>query len=183
MSNLYTLRQKWAIVYRDSFTADMMSTQRSEGMNNVFKKRFCRKLGLSELLVECEKVTDSLRENEVNADFHSRQKIMVTYSPILPLLKMAAESYTRRILSEFEKEFKDQFLLIGQLLQTEGSILTYMVTHMQSSHGATIVFNTADLTIKCSCRKYESVGAYTNFELHFFIFELHILIFIILKCK
>jgi zinc finger SWIM domain-containing protein 3 len=142
MSNLYTLRQKWAIVYRDSFTADMMSTQRSEGMNNVFKKRFCRKLGLSELLVECEKVTDSLRENEVNADFHSRQKIMVTYSPILPLLKMAAESYTRRILSEFEKEFKDQFLLIGQLLQTEGSILTYMVTHMQSSHGATIVFNT-----------------------------------------
>jgi zinc finger SWIM domain-containing protein 3 len=39
MKNLYDLRKKWAAVYRDSFTADMNSTQRSEGMNNVFKKR------------------------------------------------------------------------------------------------------------------------------------------------
>ena len=46
MLNLYDLRTKWAAVYRDSFTADMNSTQRSEGMNNVFKKRFCRKLGI-----------------------------------------------------------------------------------------------------------------------------------------
>ena len=39
MKNLYDLRKKWAAVYRDSFTADMNSTQRSEGMNNVFKKK------------------------------------------------------------------------------------------------------------------------------------------------
>jgi zinc finger SWIM domain-containing protein 3 len=51
MTNLYTLRAKWVAVYRDSFTADMNSTQRSEGMDNVFKKRFRRKLGLSELIV------------------------------------------------------------------------------------------------------------------------------------
>jgi zinc finger SWIM domain-containing protein 3 len=113
MSNLYALRRKWAIIYRDSFTADMTSTQRSEGMNNIFKKRFRRKFGLSELLVECEKVSASLRENKVNADFHSRQKIPVTYSPNLPMLKTAAESYTRRIFLEFETEFKDQFLLTG----------------------------------------------------------------------
>ena len=40
MANLYALRAKWAAVYRDSFTADMNSTQRSEGMNNVLKKDF-----------------------------------------------------------------------------------------------------------------------------------------------
>jgi hypothetical protein len=49
MLNLYYLREKWAVVYRDSFIADMTTTQRSEGMNNIFKKRFHRKLGLSEL--------------------------------------------------------------------------------------------------------------------------------------
>jgi zinc finger SWIM domain-containing protein 3 len=38
MANLYALRAKWVAVYRDSFTADMNSTQRSEGINNVFKK-------------------------------------------------------------------------------------------------------------------------------------------------
>jgi hypothetical protein len=50
------------------------------------------------------------------------------------MLKTAAESYTRRMFSEFETEFKDQFLLTGQLLQTEGSVLTYMVTHMQETN-------------------------------------------------
>ena len=55
MQNLYSIRVKWAAVHRDSFTVDMNSTQSSEGMNNVFKKRFCRNLGLSELLVEREK--------------------------------------------------------------------------------------------------------------------------------
>jgi len=58
MKILYDLRKKWAAVYRDSFIADMNSTQRSEGMNNVFKKRFHRRLGLSELLTECDKVSD-----------------------------------------------------------------------------------------------------------------------------
>jgi zinc finger SWIM domain-containing protein 3 len=131
MANLYNLRGKWAIIYRDSFIADITSTQRSEGMNNVFKKRFRRKLGLSELLVDCEKVCGNLRENEVNEDFHSRRKILVTYNPNLPMLKTAAESYTRRMYLEFETEFKDQFVLTGQLLKIEGLILTYMVTHIQ----------------------------------------------------
>jgi zinc finger SWIM domain-containing protein 3 len=82
MANLYNLRAKWAIIYRDSFTADITSTQRSEGTNNVFKKRFRRKLGLSELPVECEKVSAGLRENELNADFHSRRKSSVPYNQI-----------------------------------------------------------------------------------------------------
>ena len=109
MENLYDLRKKWAAVYRDSFTADMNSTQRSEGINNVFKKRFRRRLGLSELLAECEKVSASLRENELDADFNSRRKTPVTYIPNLPMLKTAAESYTRMMYSEFEEEFKEQF--------------------------------------------------------------------------
>jgi hypothetical protein len=40
MLNLYYLREKWAAVYHDSFTADMITTQRSEGMTNVLKKDF-----------------------------------------------------------------------------------------------------------------------------------------------
>jgi len=109
MKNLYDLRKKWAAVYHDSFTADMNSAQRSEGMNNVFKKRFRRRLGLSELLAECDKVSASLSENELDADFNSRRKTPVTYISNLPMLKTAAESYTRRMYSEFEEEFKEQF--------------------------------------------------------------------------
>ena len=160
MLNLYNLRTKWAAVYRDSFIADMNSTQRSEGMNNVFKKRFRRKLGLSELLVECEKVSSSLRKNELDKDFESRRKTPVTYIPNCPLLKAAAESYIGRMYKEFEEEFKEQLLFSCKLLHTDGSILTYMVTHMYSNYGATVVFNKEDITITCACRKYESIGMY-----------------------
>jgi zinc finger SWIM domain-containing protein 3 len=106
MSNLYALRAKWASVYRDSFTADMHSTQRSEGMDNVFKKRFRKKLGLSELLVECENIIVDLRSNEKDADFESRRKILVCCIQNLTMLKTAAETYTRRMYAEFEEEFK-----------------------------------------------------------------------------
>ena len=132
MTNLYALRAKWAAVYRDSFTADMNSTQRSEGMNNVFKKRFHRKLGLSELLVECEKVSDSLHANELDADFKSRRKNLVVFIPNLPMLNTAAESYTSRMYSEFEEEFKRQFTLSCELLKAAGTNLTFFVKYMQS---------------------------------------------------
>ena len=165
MRNLYYLRAKWAAVYRDAFTADMTSTQRSEGMNNVFKKIFRRKLGLSELLVECEKVLLSLRENELDEDFNSRRKDAVTYTTDLPMLKTAAESYTRRMYSEFEDEFKKQLSLSQKLLQTEGTNLTFFVTYMQSDRGATVVFNSEDSTITCSCRKFEAIGTYMHFNL------------------
>jgi zinc finger SWIM domain-containing protein 3 len=115
MLNLYDLREKWAAVYRDSFTADMTTTQRSEGMNNVYKKRFRRKLGLSELIVECEKVSASLRENELYEDFKSRMKTPVNYIPNFPLLKTAVESYTRRMYTEFEDEFKKTIYIFMQI--------------------------------------------------------------------
>ena len=162
MENLYDLRKNWAAVYRDSFTADMNSTQRSECMNNVFKKRFRRRLGLSELLAECDKVSASLRENELDADFNSRRKTPVTYIPNLPMLKTAAESYTRRMYSEFEEEFKEQFSFSWKLVQIDGSILTYEVAHMHSNRGATVQFSTVDMTVTCSCQKFECIGMYVH---------------------
>ncbi|PUZ38169.1 hypothetical protein GQ55_9G175600 [Panicum hallii var. hallii] len=109
-----------------------------------------------------------IQKSSCAADFHSRRKSSVPYSPNLPMLKTAAESYTRRIYSEFETEFKDQFLLTGQLLNVEGSILTYMVRHIQSDQGATVVFNIENMTITCSCRKYESIGILCNHALKVF---------------
>ncbi|EEE59391.1 hypothetical protein OsJ_11516 [Oryza sativa Japonica Group] len=168
ISNLYKLREKWAIVFRNSFTADITSTQRSEGMNNVYKKRFRRKLGLSELLVECDKVSATLRENELDADFKSRHSNPVTYIPNLPMLKIAAESYTRSMYSELEDEFKQQFTLSCKLLKTEGATLTFVVMPMEYDHEATVVFNPTEMTITCSCRKYECIGLLCKHALRVF---------------
>jgi hypothetical protein len=64
---------------------------------------------------------------------------------------------------EFEEEFKEQFSFSCKLL--EGSILTYMVTHMYSDYGAMVIYNKADITITCACRKYESMGMHTHVKL------------------
>ena len=129
------------------------------------RKDFVGNSVFSELLVECEKVLLSLRENELDEDFNSRRKDAVTYTTDLPMLKTAAESYTRRMYSEFEDEFKKQLSLSQKLLQTEGTNLTFFVTYMQSVRGATVVFNSEDSTITCSCRKFEAIGTYMHFNL------------------
>jgi hypothetical protein len=94
-------------------------------------------LGISELIVECEKASANLCENELGEN----------YIQELPFLKTKAESYTRRMYNEFEGEFKSQFSFSYKLLQTKGSISTFMVTHMNSNCDATILFNIADNTI------------------------------------
>jgi hypothetical protein len=97
----------------------MTSTQRSEGMNNVFKRTFRRKLSISELLVEFDKCAARLRGNELYEDYKSRSSEPVLCVSNLPLLKAAAKSYTRNMHSIFEEEFKKQFVLSCTLLSHE----------------------------------------------------------------
>jgi hypothetical protein len=118
-------------------------------------------LGLSELLVECEKVAVILRANELDADFQSRRKNPVPYISNLPMLNTAAESYTRRMYSEFEEEFKGQFTLTCDFLEAVGTNLTFFVKYMESDRGATIVLNTEDSTITCSCLMFDTIGMCT----------------------
>jgi hypothetical protein len=138
----------------------MTSTQRSECMNNVFKKRFRRKLCLSELIEECEKWDVSLRENELDADYKSRYSKLIIYIPHLAMLKTAAETYARRLYLEFEEQFREQFYFTCQLLEFEGPIKTYKVMPSRFQDEATIVFNSEVMTITCSCWKYECIGVY-----------------------
>jgi hypothetical protein len=160
MNNLYKFRDKWATIYRrDSFSGDMTSTQRSEGMNNVFKQTFRRKLCLSEFVEAYDKCAARLRRKEKYEDFKSRHTNPVLYLPHLPLLKTAAESYTRNLFYEFEGEFKRQFNLSCIELSNDGTTSTYKVTSFYyKDDEATVTLNPNTLDISCSCRLYGCVG-------------------------
>lgn len=160
MKNLYATCEKWAAVYcLDSFYADMMSTQNNEGANNTFKK-FRRKLGLPGFLFleEYEKCITSLRQNELEEDYKSRRTNPVPYIHDLPMLKTAAESYTRNLYSDFEEEFKKLFTLSCSLLSQDGTISTYKLILLNSEEEAYTVFNSEDKTVSCSCKMYECTG-------------------------
>lgn len=53
-------------------------------------------------LEECEKVYASLRQNELDEHYNSRNTDPIIYVEFLPMLKTAAETYTRRIFFRFE---------------------------------------------------------------------------------
>jgi hypothetical protein len=76
------------------------------------------------------------------------------------MLNTTAESYTRRMYSEFEKEFKKKFTLTCDLVEAVGTNFTFFVKYIQPERGATLVFNTEDSTITCSYRMFESIGTY-----------------------
>ena len=158
MNNLYAMREKWAPVYScDSFYADMMSTQNAEGTSNALKN-FQGKLCLPEFLEEYEKFITSLRQKELEEDFNSRHTSPVPYVPDLPMLKTAAESYTRNLYAHFEEEFKKLFTLSCSLLSQDRTVSTYKLKPLNSEEEAYVVFNSEDTTVSCSCRTYECTG-------------------------
>jgi hypothetical protein len=174
INNMFKFREKWATVYRrDSFSGDMTSTQRSEGMNNVFKKTFRGRLSLSELLEKVDKCAVRLRRKEKYEDFKSRHSDPVICIRRHPLLKAAAASYTRTLYSFFEEEFQRQFTLSCTLLSSETTINTYKVTSFFREYKeAIVVFNPTTLDISCSCKLYGCVGMHKCSVHHLFNYEL-----------
>jgi hypothetical protein len=68
------------------------------------------------------------------------------------MLKTAAKTYTRRMYSEFEEEFKKQFTLTCELLEGNGTNSTFFVMYMQSERGATVVLNIKNSTLYALAR-------------------------------
>lgn len=78
--NLFGLRHKWASVYgRDSFCADMTTTQRAESGNNLLKHFLHRKLSLTQFVHQYELVLESRRQVELKSDFDSSQAYQRLY--------------------------------------------------------------------------------------------------------
>ncbi|KAL6888293.1 hypothetical protein ACP4OV_009319 [Aristida adscensionis] len=158
MKNLYALREKWAAVCcRDSFHGNIMSIQNNEVTDNAFKK-FRRQLCLPDFLEEYDEFLTTLRQNELESDYKSRHTKPVPYIPDLPMLRTASESYTRNVHADFEEEFKKLFTLSCSLLSQYGTISTYKLIPLNSEEAAYAVFNSADITVSCSCKKYECTG-------------------------
>jgi zinc finger SWIM domain-containing protein 3 len=169
INSMFKFREKWATVYRrDSFSGDMTSTQRSEGMNNVFKKTFRGRLCFSELLEKVDMCIARLRRKEKYEDFKSRHSEPVLCIRRHPLLKVAAASYTRTLYSFFEEEFQRQFTLSCTPLLSETTTNTYKVTSLfREDKEAIVVFNPTTLDISCSCKLYGCVGMDACFIHHF----------------
>ncbi|KAK4489894.1 hypothetical protein RD792_000541 [Penstemon davidsonii] len=160
---IYKLRHKWAFAFsKDTFTAGLSATSRSEGTNSTLKKQIGNiTSSLHDCVIGYEEVQNNWREKEKRKDTHSSQNTPASLVPRNPLLKHAASVYTIKIFNLFQKEqvytmgceLEDQFLYAGPSLR-----LFKVKSHGDSSRIRTVEFDTEKLEIKCSCHKFENFG-------------------------
>ncbi|KAF8079501.1 hypothetical protein N665_1022s0005 [Sinapis alba] len=105
LKNLLEVKEKWAMVYDcHNFTADMVSTQRSESMNNILKRYFKRSFDLLTFFKHYERLLNDSRYKELVDDFD-----MMYTSPVLvayvEMLQHAEEVYTLEVFTLFQKKF------------------------------------------------------------------------------
>ncbi|KAG0448152.1 hypothetical protein HPP92_027984 [Vanilla planifolia] len=158
LEDLYAVREKWSLIYcKNSFSATMTTKEWRETMNNNFKMLFYRKLPPSKFMVQYHRALNQLREKESTEDHDSR-----LYKPNLladiPTLIEASESYTRAVYKDFEEEYKKANLhaFVNPLVSRETS--TFRVSMPRRRSVGLVEFDSSNVSITCSCKKFECNG-------------------------
>ncbi|XP_058108888.1 protein FAR1-RELATED SEQUENCE 5-like [Magnolia sinica] len=155
---LFKERNKWALVYgKNTFCADMKSTQRSESMNNVLKKYLSSKYNLLCFFTHYERVVADRRYRELEADFKTRQSTPILYVDV-EMLTEAAKAYTPEVFKMFQNEYKK---FLSHTIHKSGefdTVLEFQVVCNDKVGGRLVKFDTSNNTVTCSCKKFEFVG-------------------------
>ncbi|XP_066159771.1 protein FAR1-RELATED SEQUENCE 5-like [Oryza sativa Japonica Group] len=134
LHHLFEIKEKWALVYgRQTFCADMKSTQRSESLNALLKRY-------------------------LHSDFYASQT-----SPRMPKVHMliqASKAYTPAIFEIFREEYD---MVMGCCLYNNDHTLStseYKVidSAKHGEHGFLVKFDPNEIKVSCSCKKFEFVG-------------------------
>uniref|UniRef100_A0A5B7C1F7 SWIM-type domain-containing protein n=1 Tax=Davidia involucrata TaxID=16924 RepID=A0A5B7C1F7_DAVIN len=159
LKKLYDLRGKWCLAFsRDTFFADVGSTQRSESTNNIFQQMACKTMNLTEIVQHYEDSASRMRDTEVSDDFASincEPQMQVHNST---LLRHAARVYTHTIFKLFQNEFLQ--VMSENILNENpnGPLSIYTLRAEDCCREHTVHFFSSDYTITCSCQMFESMG-------------------------
>ncbi|XP_020262940.1 protein FAR1-RELATED SEQUENCE 5-like [Asparagus officinalis] len=174
--NLYNHRDHWAPVYlKDTFTAGMTSTQRSEGINAFFDHFVNVNTELHDFVKQYDNAVRARRAAELEQDFKSTNSV-----PTLiiehPIEKQARENYTKNLFTIFQKELKDSYSMLHEKLSKDGASATYAVWNIDSEAESKkivkhhVVFDTSkEKRIKCSCARFEMEGILCKHSLHILV--------------
>ncbi|ESQ47734.1 hypothetical protein EUTSA_v10021958mg, partial [Eutrema salsugineum] len=158
LKNLFEVREKWAMVYgRQTFTADMVSTQRSESMNNILKKYLRRSYDLLSFFKHYERVLDDRRYKELTADFN-----MMHTSPVLSatveMLQHAEEVYTPEVFTLFQKQYAVIGDYVAKKVSKSNMVYEYKVSYHGEAREHLVSYDATNQIIHCSCMKYSFAG-------------------------
>ncbi|KAL5217664.1 hypothetical protein ABZP36_018348 [Zizania latifolia] len=154
---LFEDRDKWSPVYnRHVFTADIGSSLQSESVSSALKKFLSPQFDLFSFLKHYERVLDENRYAELQADFHASQSF-----PRIPpskMLRQAANMYTPVVFEIFRREFE---MFVDSVIYScgeVGSAFEYRVAVTDKPGEHYVRFESSDLSVVCSCKKFETMG-------------------------
>jgi zinc finger SWIM domain-containing protein 3 len=159
LHTLFKSKEKWALVYgRQTFCADMISTQRSESLNAMLKRYLHVRLDLLDFFKHYERAVDDRRHAELDSDFYASQTTPKV--PRVRMLMQTSKEYTPAMFEIFKGEYD---MVMGCCLYSTShsdSISEYKVSNSDHprSHRFTVKFDPNGAKVSCSCKKFEFVG-------------------------
>ncbi|XP_062093608.1 protein FAR1-RELATED SEQUENCE 9-like [Humulus lupulus] len=158
LKKMFNLKEKWALVYgRETFCADMTTTQRSESMNNVIKNYVSYKHEIPRFFQHFQRLVEDRRYDEFKADFKSTQTSLSLSLPI-EILKHTSIVYTPAVFRMFEKEFCKAYDCAMNIKSENGTVSEYTLTPHGKVYEHIVTYDSSNDTVTCGCKKFDFAG-------------------------
>nr|XP_027088688.1 protein FAR1-RELATED SEQUENCE 5-like [Coffea arabica] len=136
----------------------MRSTQLSESLNAAIKNHLKLDHDLVQFFRHFNRVVDEKRHNELIAEYEMRQKLPMVGLRQTPMLVHASETYSPTVFVAFQNEYGESTAMVILRQQDAAMIVEFAVMRYDGGPERIVVFNRNDLSVRCSCKKYENEG-------------------------
>ncbi|BBN70320.1 Far-red impaired responsive family protein [Prunus dulcis] len=144
LSRLFKIREKWALIYgRQTFCADITTTQRSESMNSCIKKYVSYKYDLLRFFQHFQRLVEDRRYEELKAEFKASQSSPTLSFPV-EILKHAANVYTPKVFKVFQDELCKAYDCVLHFNDEMGTISKYEVIPYGKNWQHTVTFDSTN---------------------------------------
>ncbi|XP_073120758.1 protein FAR1-RELATED SEQUENCE 5-like [Henckelia pumila] len=171
LERMFKIKEKWALVYgRQTFCADMTTTQRSESMNGALKKYVNYKNDLLQFFQHFRRLVDDRRYEELKADFRTNHSTPVLSFPV-KILKHAVSVYTHETFQLFQNELCKAHDSKLEVVTESEVISHYKISSFNKQYQHTVTYDFSDDKISCSCKKLEFAGLLCSHVLKVFTYK------------
>ncbi|WCJ33355.1 FAR1-related sequence 5 [Euphorbia peplus] len=155
---MFREREKWAIVYgRNTYFIDGKGSYVAEDLHVTLRNHLNTEHDILKFFKFFERIVDEQRFKEIQASSE-----MVRCTPKLMgnviLLKHASNIYTPGAFEIFQSEYERCLNFVVGQCNKNGPFLEYKVSMFGRNQECSVTFNPSDVTVICSCMKFENVG-------------------------
>ncbi|XP_061364286.1 protein FAR1-RELATED SEQUENCE 5-like [Gastrolobium bilobum] len=159
LKKIYDLRANWCPAFsKNYFSAGILSTQRSESMNNVFRTVTCKTMSLTQLVLRYEIFLERRRCSELQKDFECNQSTPPRVKQLTGMAAQVARVYTHVIFEEFYEELFESLSVAIEKINESGTFFCYKLVKSGDDKQYFVTFESANCLVECSCKMFESVG-------------------------